>query len=246
MNISEAREIDGTTALVVGIYLCDQKNNIEHIVKSFESSPGGWRVTQRWTAIGKHPGSEDVRKVTAESLRRGLPKFILLNKMLKREILDKYDFVIVCDDDITLPHNFLADYLGLVMKHDLALAQPARTHNSYIDHHFVERLDGLDARRTRFVEIGPVFSVRKDIYPVIFPFDESSYMGWGYDFVWPCLIDKLGLRMGIVDATPVEHSMRKPVKNYKHGDADRSMADYLSRNSHLSKSEAFRILESYT
>jgi len=104
----------------------------------------------------------------------------------------------------------------------------------------------LEARRTRFVEIGPLFSVRRDVYPVIFPFDESTYMGWGYDFVWPCLMEKLKKRMGIVDATPVEHSMRKSVKNYKYDDAKKTMEQYLSKNPHLSREEAFRILESYS
>lgn len=249
MNVREAGEsrIPGDTeVLIVGVYLAGQENNIKHIVGSFGAASKGWHVTQRWTAIGEGAVSDDVRKVTCESLQDSIPKFILLNKMLMRAPLDKYDFVIVCDDDITLPPNFLADYLGLVMKYDFALAQPARTHDSYIDHHFVERLDGLAARRTRFVEIGPLFSVRKDIYPVIFPFDESSSMGWGYDFVWPRLVERLGLRMGIIDATPVEHSMRKPVKNYDYGNADRLQADYMSRNPHLSRDEAFRITESYT
>jgi hypothetical protein len=244
-STGEDMTTDGKSVLVAGIYLAGQENNIEHIVESLGGRTGGWRAVQRWTAIGGGDVSEEVRRVTVENLQRGTPKFILLNRMLEREPLGEYDFVIVCDDDISLPDGFLPDYLDLVVKYDFALAQPARTHNSYIDHRIVEQLDGLAARRTRFVEIGPLFSVRKDIYPAIFPFDESAYMGWGYDFVWPCVIEKMGLRMGIVDATPVDHSMRKPVHNYNYDDADRSQADYMSRHPHLSTYEAFRILESY-
>lgn len=236
---------EGKSVLVAGIYLSGQANNIDHIVRRLHDSSREWRLAQKWIAIGAGEVSEDVRQVTVESLQSGVPKFILLNRLLKREALGEYDFVIVCDDDISLPQGFLADYLNLVMKYDFALAQPARTHNSYIDHSIVEQLDGLAARRTRFVEIGPLFSVRKDIYPVIFPFDESAYMGWGYDFVWPCLVEKMGLRMGIVDAAPVEHSMRAPVRNYSYEDADRSQSEYMSKNPHLSKHEAFRILESF-
>lgn len=231
--------------LVTGIYLLGQKNNIEHIVKSLSAVSDEWRVAQRWTAIGDGQVSEDVRDVTVESLQRGEPKFVLLNRMLSRESLGDYDYVIVCDDDITLPQGFLDNYLGLVTKYDFALAQPARTHDSYIDHRIVEQFDGLVARRTRFVEIGPLFSVRKDIYSAIFPFDETSYMGWGYDFVWPCLIERMGLRMGVVDATPVDHSMRAPVNNYNYEEADGSQSSYMEKHPHLSKHEAFRILESY-
>lgn len=240
----EIHKSKNMSVLVLGIYLSDQKNNIEHIIKSF-SIPCRWIVTQKWVAIGGEAQWENVKKVTVMNLQNGLPKYALLNKMLSEEDLGYYDFVIICDDDIGLPAGFPETYLDLVVKYDFALAQPARTHNSYIDWPFVEQLNGLNARRTRFVEIGPLFSVRRDIFSNIFPFDENTYMGWGYDFVWPCLIEKLGLNMGIIDATPVDHSIRKPVMNYEYHDAKKTMEDYLSRNPHLTKEEAFQILKSY-
>ncbi|MBI5099767.1 MAG: hypothetical protein HZB30_11075 [Nitrospirae bacterium] len=231
------------SVLVTGIYLSDQKNNINHIVEEFRKS-ADWNIKQKWTSIGTN-FQENLSDITAMRLIEGLPKFVLLNKMLGEEKLSDYKHIIICDDDISMPKDFIDRYLYYVNKYDFALAQPARTHNSYIDHHFVEVLDGLNARRTLFVEIGPLFSVRSDIYPNIFPFDETTYMGWGYDYVWPCIIEKLGLRMGIVDATPVEHSMRKPVKYYAYNSAVKTMEDYLSKNSHLLKDDSFRILESY-
>lgn len=233
-----------SSILVTGIYLSDQANNIEHIAGRLSES-AKWDVRQRWASIGHKGGHPSLGDVTALSIAEGVPKFVLLNKLLASEDLGKYQFVIISDDDISLPPGFLDEYLGLVVKHDFALAQPARTHTSYIDHRFVEQLDGLKARRTRFVEIGPLFSVRSDLFGAVFPFDEDSYMGWGLDFMWSCVVEKLGLHMGIVDATPVEHSMRKPVANYRHKDAMVSMEDYLSKNPHLSRDEAFRILESY-
>lgn len=234
---------DGSV-LVAGIYLSDQANNIEHIAGRLGES-AKWDVRQRWASIGVKGGHPSLGDATALSIAEGEPKFVLLNRLLAGEDLGKYRFVIISDDDISLPPDFLDEYLDLVVKHDFALAQPARTHASYIDHHFVEQLDGLEARRTRYVEIGPLFSVRSDAFGAVFPFDESSYMGWGFDFTWPCAIEEMGLRMGIVDATPVEHSMRKPVAYYKHEDARKSMEDYLAGRPHLSRDEAFRILESY-
>jgi hypothetical protein len=241
---TQGDSVEKKSVLILGIYLANQCNNAPDIIKKF-NEPCEWNVVQKWAAIGMDEQPEEVKRVTVQKLEVGAPKFVLLNKMMNGEIPEQFDYVLICDDDISFPKSFLTSYLSLVKKHDLALAQPARTHNSYIDHHIVEQLDGLEARRTRFVEIGPLFSVRKDLYPVIFPFDESSYMGWGYDFVWPCIVEKIGLRMGIIDATPVEHSMRKPVKNYVHREADKSEAEFLSRNDHLARGEAFRILESY-
>ncbi len=230
--------------LVLGIYLADQANNVDELVKQF-NAPRKWKVTQKWAAIGNRSVNGHVGEVTYKQFQEGLPKFTLLNRMLSDVDLQKYDYVVVCDDDIKMEDGFLDRYLDIVGKYDFALAQPARTHNSFIDHHFVEQMTGLEARRTLFVEIGPLFSVRKDIYADIFPFDETSPMGWGYDFVWPCVIERRGLRMGIVDAVPVDHSMRKPVKNYSYDEARAHMEIYLSKNKNLSRGEAFRILETY-
>lgn len=236
--------MEDRSVLILGIYLSDQINNIGHIVNRLSASCS-WHVVQKWVAIGDNEQPLEVKNVTVMSLKDMMPKFVLLNKLLSQEEPDNYDFIIICDDDIFISHNFLESYLNLVIKYDFALAQPARTHNSYIDHHFVEQLDGLSARRTRFVEIGPLFSVRKDIFSAIFPFDESAYMGWGYDFVWPCIAEKMGFHMGIVDAIPVEHSLRRPVKNYNYDESNLSQERYLSRNQHIKPDEAFTVLESY-
>lgn len=243
LNENSSRS-DAGSVLVLGIYLSDQLNNVEEIVRNFNAS-NNWHVRQKWIAIGKEAVSEAVQNATSQRLQKCLPKFVLLNKMLAHEDLAKYDFIIFCDDDITMRDGFLDDYLGYVVKYDFALAQPARTPDSYIDHYIVKQVAGLQARRTRFVEIGPLFSVRRDIFPYFFPFAESSPMGWGYDFVWPCLIESLRLRMGIVDATPVEHSLRKPVKNYNLDEACKTRNNYLSENRHLSRSKAFSMLEAY-
>ncbi len=230
--------------LVAGVYLANQENSVGHIVAELNGSKN-YTVSQRWIALYGDAPSEEVKAVTIAMPEKPEPKFVLLNRILAGEQLQRYDYILFCDDDIRLSPGFLDMFLGLQDQYDFSLAQPARTHNSYIDHPFVEQFDGLKARRTRFIEIGPVVSVRKDAFPVLLPFDESSHMGWGYDFVWPCLMEKMGLRMGIIDATPVDHSMRKPVMNYDYAEANKSMQSYLSRSPHLSKDEAFRILESY-
>jgi glycosyltransferase involved in cell wall biosynthesis len=233
------------TVLVAGVYLADQQNAVEHIVYELNQSACN-NVVQKWIVLVGDAPSPEVQAVTAMKAEVPQPKFILLNKLLKEEQLEKYDYILICDDDIFLPEDFLDNFLDLQRKHDFALAQPSRTHNSFIDHPFVQQFKGLKARRTRFVEIGPLISIRRDAFRVVLPFDESTFMGWGYDFVWPCLIEQAGLRMGIIDATPVDHSLRRPVQNYNYDIANQSMFEYLSRNPHLPKDEAFKILESYT
>ena len=229
--------------LVLGVYLTFTDTHVANIISRLRQSRD-WLVDQRWIAIGPEVNAA-VADVTVVHQEARAPKFALLNRLLTTVDAGQYEFVLVCDDDIALPEAFLDRYLALVQQYDFSLAQPARTHDSYIDHPFVEQLDGLTARHTRFVEIGPLFSVRRDAAALLLPFDERSPMGWGYDQAWPCVIEAAGLRMGIVDAVPVSHALRKPVAHYRHAEADQARAQYLATMPHLPYEEAFFIRESH-
>jgi hypothetical protein len=231
--------------LVAGVYLADRENAAADIACEIGRSRD-WDVDQRWIALGKAQIPEALAPVTAWRQPTRAGKFALLNRLLAEVDTGRYEFVLFADDDIVLPDAFVDRYLDLVTRHDLALAQPARTHDSYIDHWIVEQLDGLQARRTRFVEIGPLFSMRRDALHLLTPFSDASPMGWGYDFVWPILVEDAGLRMGIVDATPVAHNLRKPVAFYDNRDAAIAMQAYLADRRSLSRHDAFFIVEAYS
>ena len=233
------------SVLIMGVYLLDKPSHICRI-KSELGRSSKWEVEQRWVGLGTGGIPEEVAGVTVRKVVSPATKFSLLNQLLTETNLASFKFVIASDDDIILPEGFLDRYLESVMRYDLVLAQPARTHDSFIDHPFVEQLDGLAARWTRFVEIGPLFSVHRRAFPLIFPFDEASPMGWGYDFVWPTIIANAGLKMGIIDAVPVAHSLRKPVLYYQHEKASGEMEDFLAYRPHLSPDDAFFIMESYS
>lgn len=228
--------------LVVGIVLADVANLAESISRSLACSHE-WTVEQQWVVIG-NSSIRDPSQVV-ETLSSSEPKFVILNRVLGSTDLRAYDYVIITDDDIELPISFLDSYLQWVSKFNFALAQPARTHDSYIDHRFVEQLEGITARQTRFVEIGPLFSIRADALPILTPFNVTSPMGWGYDFTWPVAMDAASLKMGIVDAVPVSHKLRKPGAHYAAWDAGRQMSTYLASHPHLEPEEAFCIVESF-
>jgi hypothetical protein len=84
-------------------------------------------------AIGPGPNTT-VADVTVSHRQDRAPKFELVNQMLAAVNLDEFDVVLVCDDDISLPSGFVDRYLALVHHYDFALAQPARTHDSFTDH----------------------------------------------------------------------------------------------------------------
>jgi hypothetical protein len=228
--------------LVAGVYLADRENSAAHIMSEFART-SRHRVEQRWIAISETGIREDLLPHTTRVVRTSTPKFRLLDELV--ENIGSFDFVFLSDDDIELDARFLDNFIAASQRMDLALSQPARTADSYIDHYFVMRMPGIMGRVTRFVEIGPVVCVRSDAYPAIFPFGNVG-MGWGLDFIWPKLIQQSGLRMGIVDAFPVAHRLRKPLAYYLHSEANKEMQNLLAKRSHLSRAEAFIVQEIYS
>jgi hypothetical protein len=230
--------------LALGVYLSNREHLAEEISAELARS-GHWQVEQRWIALGEGPVPPALAAVTVAQVAGPVPKFALLNRLLRGVDLDGLEHLLVTDDDIALPPGFLDRYLALVERHRFSLAQPARTHDSYVDHGFVEQLDGLEARQTRYVETGPLFSMQRAAFPVLLPFDETPPMGWGLDFTWPVALERAGLRLGVVDATPVSHSLRRPAAYYDLQASLDGMAAYLAGREHLSRSEAFTVVEPY-
>ena len=227
---------------MAGIYLADRPHSAGHLVYELASS-GTHDVTQRWTALAEGgEGQCDVPCTVSIEVARS-PKFALIDAMTQDA--DDFEWLLICDDDIQVPDEFLDSFLELAERFDFALCQPARTADSYIDHAIVMQMTGLSARRTRFVEIGPLIAIRRDAMPLLLPFGDACGMGWGLDFIWPARMESVALRMGIIDAVPVAHRMRKPVTGYDHEGASREMFQRMAAHSHLPRDQAFTVLEAY-
>ena len=207
--------------LVVGIYLRDKPNLASEIASTLVSSKHS--VRHLWASVGT--GSErtaDMQSFTVAAYDAPTPKFSIVNRLLAAEDLSGYDYVVVTDDDIELPPGFLDIYIGLQDLLGFALAQPARSLQSNADHAVTIERHSCIARQTRFVEIGPLFSVSSSAFGLLLPFDESFYMGWGLDHVWPVLLQQVHLTLGVIDMAPVHHRMR-PVASTYSGDTAREL-----------------------
>jgi glycosyltransferase involved in cell wall biosynthesis len=227
--------------LVVGVYLADQYNNIIDIVETLSRS-SHCRLVQRWAALGGQPPSQAVAGVTAQRFVEKRPKFEILNALLSDQDLSEYDYVLVCDDDIVLPHDFLDRFIALQEQLEFAIAQPALTTDSFINHPIVEQQRGVIARETSFVEIGPVISFHRTVFPLVFPFDLASPMGWGYESVWASRLGTEGKAMGIIDAVLVDHGLRASVSNYSWEGANRQREAFLAKHGGHSAADPFRVL----
>jgi hypothetical protein len=230
--------------LVLGVYMGDRDNLVDHLVPTLAASRH-CQITQRWIAIGSASEQSEVRAVTLDEVHERTPKFTLINRMISQADIAEHDYIMVCDDDVTLPPDFTDRFIGWQQHCDFALAQPARTWNSFVDHSFVRRSLWCKARETRFVEIGPVFCMSRAMAKLIVPFDETSAMGWGYDLVWPVIAKQHGLKLGIVDDAAIEHSIRARGALYQTGGEIESMAAMLSQRKHLNAHDAFVVLQRF-
>ena len=182
--------------------------------------------------------------VTALVAARPEPKFALLNRLLRPSDVDDFDFVIACDDDIYLPRGFLPAYIAFQQKFDFAVAQPSRAWHSHFDHSFALRRPWLQARQTRFVECGPLVSLRRDAARLLLPFDQQDEM-WGIDLVWAEVIDRHRMRMGVVDALSVDHSLRPQASTYDKATEAAAMNNYLSNRPHIPMHKVFTVVKRY-
>ncbi len=134
--------------------------------------------------------------------RRG--KFDNINIALKDHELDRFDWLVVTDDDVQLPPNFLDSFLYIAEAMNLKIAQPAHRCLSYTSTTFNYRRWNVLGRATRFVECGPVTAFHRDIVPYVVPFPPLRW-AWGTDLAWGTVAAQHGMAIGVVDCTPIEH-----------------------------------------
>jgi hypothetical protein len=168
-------------------------------------------------------------------------KFENLNDLLAAHPAAEHDWLLVVDDDVSLPRGFLDAFLFLAERYDLALAQPAHRWRSHAAWAVTRRRPGVLARQTQFVEIGPVCALRADTFATLLPFPPLRF-GWGLDLHWSALARQHGWREGVVDATPVRHGLRQIATSYDRTDAVAETRQFLAERPYTTATEAQRTL----
>ena len=135
-----------------------------------------------------------------------------------RTPLDGFDWLLVVDDDVALPRGFLDAFVFLAERFDLAMAQPAHRWRSHAAWNVTRRRPFSLVRETAFVEIGPLCALRADTFETLLPFPPLRF-GWGLDAHWSALARARGWRQGVIDATPIQHGLRRIASSYDPADA---------------------------
>jgi hypothetical protein len=171
------------------------------------------------------------------ALQRG--KFQNLNMLLADR--DPADWLLVVDDDVTLPPHFLDGFVALCEALEADLAQPAQTLASHAAWGFARRRPFSVARETNFVEIGPVTAFSRRAAAELLPFPDLR-MGWGLDAHWAAVAAERGWRLAVVDALPVRHETRRVAAGYPAGDAIEEARGFLAGRPYVPAAEAGRVL----
>lgn len=171
------------------------------------------------------------------------PRFAALNDLLaKAGPLKRFDWVIVVDDDVTLPHRFIDAFLCAATLFRFAIAQPAHLPSSHAAWPLTRRQAAI-ARRTEFVEIGPVVAFAREAQPHFLPFPDVG-MGWGLDAHWSALIRRHRLAAGIIDAVAIRHEV-PAAGGYSRAAAIAEAQSFLAVHPFLPVGESQRTLVRY-
>ena len=125
-------------------------------------------------------------RCTSSRPRPDAGKWANINAALAAAPVGDADWLLIVDDDVILPRGFLDRFLAAAEAFGLELAQPAHAFASHAAWDVTRRRPGALARRTRFVEIGPVTALSAAAARELLPFPDLR-MGWGLDGAWSAL-----------------------------------------------------------
>ena len=161
--------------------------------------------------------------VRAPMVDRG--KFDNINAAIGSIAINEFDWFVVFDDDIEVQPRFLDDFLYMSEQAGLVLSQPAHRIGSHFSWEVNRRIWGTLARKTHFVECGPITAFHRSIVNRIVPFPATRY-AWGIDMLWSEIVRGAGLSLGVIDATPIRHT-RPVATSYSYAAATQEMHELL-------------------
>jgi len=177
-----------------------------------------------------------------------LGKFENLNLLLASAVggssIPEHDWLLVIDDDVELPHDFLDRFLFLAERFSLDLAQPAHHLNSHAAWLLTRRRPGSVVRETSFVEIGPVTAFARSTFSTLLPFPPLR-MGWGLDLHWAALAREHAWRCGVIDATAIGHRVAPAANAYSREVAVAEARAFLAEHPYLRANEAQHTLATH-
>lgn len=119
------------------------------------------------------------------------------------DFVSKYEYIWFPDDDLQISSSDINSLFEIASSFNLDLCQPAAS--GYTSHPITSKVDDNVLRYTNFVEImAPMF--KKDALLKLYDTFDLNRSGWGYDFLWPCLLRYPKDKIAIVDSIEIVHT----------------------------------------
>lgn len=192
--LAEPRDI-----LVAGVEVPSRPRDIHEVVEALQQTRH--RVSVSIVPMGRRSKFDNVNAAIAGA----------------EKPLQTFDWIIVADDDVSLPTSFLDDFILLAEAARLDVAQPAHRCASHMSYRLTKRRARSLVRTSRFVEIGPLTAFSRRTYDDLIPFPHLRWC-YGLDVLWAQLAETRGWRLGIVDGAPLAH-LRPIAASYDAGEA---------------------------
>lgn len=135
-------------------------------------------------------------------------KYHLLKSLIESspEFISQYSYIWLPDNDVSISTENINKMFEIAEKYNLSLAQPSM--KGYVSHRITLPYPNSLLRYTNFVEVlAPLMSLEtlmlcKDTF-------DKNYSGWGYDFLWPYLLNYPKDKIAIIDSIIMIHT--KPI-----------------------------------
>jgi hypothetical protein len=130
--------------------------------------------------------------------------------LLSPEFISNYIHIWIPDDDVSISTENINKLFNIANQYQLSISQPAM--EGYISHEITKPIPNSLLRYTNFVEVlAPLFN-KKTLFKVYDTFN-LNYSAWGYDYLWPHLLNYPQNKIAIIDDITMTHT--KPVgQNY--------------------------------
>lgn len=129
------------------------------------------------------------------------------------ELVERYDYFWLPDDDIAADSAAIAALFHAMSEHGLALAQPALSHDSYFSYLLFLQCPSFRLRYSNTIEI-MVPCLRRDLLKLALPLWRHTKSGFGIDFIWTRLLPQNRWKSAILDSVTVRHT--RPVGGELH------------------------------
>lgn len=148
-------------------------------------------------------------------------RFHLVNAALEAVDRSPDSWVLIADDDVRFARGGPGELLRAAVAFDLQLCQPAHAWNSEVSHPFTRRRPLVLARRTTWIEQGPMVLMGPQAQDRCLPLPETvRWPGWGVEALWT-RAEHEGLPLGIVDAVSIVHLQPLAASGYSYEEARR-------------------------